>query len=136
MKQAVSVITVVALGLLAGCASKATLTSGPHTGLLDREAYRSKVTLTSGSHTGLYDVAFLLEDVSDPGNPIVLSAPRISTYKHLGHCTMTVTNDSGGFIFTALIGDTSGKPEAQTTASVLKDRKVIWSDKQTVPMSK
>ena len=64
IKHSVSVIAIVALSILAGCTSS-------------KVAYRSKATLTPAATAGQYEVAFLIEDISDPANPSVVVAPRM-----------------------------------------------------------
>ena len=122
MKQVVSAIAVVALCILAGCASS-------------KVAYRSKATLSPAPDAGQYEIAFLIEDVSDPANPSVVSSPRIRLLKEK-EGTISIGEEGIGIICTAVVGDASGKPEAQTTVSVKKDGQVIWAEKQTVAISK
>ena len=122
MKHSVSVIAIVALSILAGCT-------------ISKVAYRNKTTLTQAATAGQYNVAFLIEDVSDPANPSVVNSPSIRLFKG-EEGSAYVGNETSGVTCTALVDDASGKPEAQTTVSVKKDGKVVWSEKQTVPMSK
>ena len=122
MKQSVAVVAILSLSILAGCTSS-------------KVAYRSKATLTPAPDAGQYDVAFVIEDVSDPGNPSMVSLPRVRVLKGK-EASISVGDQTSGIICTALVDDASGEPEAQTTVSVKKDGKVIWSEKQTVAMSK
>jgi len=122
MKQVVSVIAVVVLGILTGCASS-------------KVAYRSKATLTPAPEAGQFDVAFVIEDIADPANPTVVSSPRLRLLKGKKG-NMSVGDDNSSIVCTALVDDASGQPEARTIVSIKKNGKEIWSDTQTVAVSK
>lgn len=121
-RRRIPVIAVVVLGILAGCTSS-------------KVAYHSKVTLTPTPDAGVYEVVFVIEDLSDPANPSLVSAPRITLLEGQD-ASICVGDETSEITCTALVDDASGQPEAQTTISVKKDGKVIWSDEQTVAMSK
>jgi len=118
MKQTVSVIAIVALGVLAGCAGS-------------RVAYRSKATLTPAEAAGQYDVSFLIEDVSDPAKPTVISSPRLRLLKGK-EGQISIGDGKNGITCTALVDDASGKPEARTDVSVRRYGEAVWSHRQTV----
>lgn len=122
MKHTVSIVGVLMIAILTGC------TSSP-------SAYRSKVTLTPAPDAQHYDIAFMIEDVSDPANTRVMSTPRVHTLKGK-ECNISVDDEMGGVACTAIVDEASGKVEARTTVSVKKDGKVVWSAEQTVAMSK
>ena len=122
MKQTVAVIAVVGLGILAGCTGA-------------KVAYRSKATLVPAPDAGQYDIAFVIEDVADPGNPSVVGCPRIRLLTGK-EGSVSVGDDASAIQCTAVVDESSGKPEAKTTVSVTKNGKVVWSDTQTVAMSK
>ena len=122
MKQAVSIGVVAGLCILAGCTGS-------------KVAYRSKATLAPAPDAGQYDVAFLIEDVSDPTNPSVLSSLRIRLLKGK-EGSASIGDETSGILCTAVVENSSGKPEAKATVSVTKDGTVVWSDTQTVAMSK
>ena len=122
MKRVRSVIAVVMLGILAGCANS-------------KVAYRSKATLTPVPNAAQYDVAFVIEDVSDPANPHVFSSPRVRLVKGQ-EGTISFGDETSGITCTALVDDASGKSEAWTTVAVKKGGKVVWSEEQTIALSK
>lgn len=122
MKQSVIVVAILLIGMLAGCTSP-------------KVAYRSKATLTPEPGAGHYDVVFTIEDVSDPGNPSMVSSPRLRVLKGK-EGRISVGDATSGITCTALVDDAFGKPEAQTIVSIKKDGRVVWSKEQTVAMSK
>jgi hypothetical protein len=121
MKQTGPFIVAVVLGIVAGCANPGA-------------AYRSKATL-SPAEAGQYDVAFVIEDVSDPSNPSVISSPRIRLLKGK-EGSVSVGDTRGRITCTAVVDDVSGRPEARTTVFVEKHGKMVWSATKAVAMSK
>jgi len=122
MKLVAAITVVVTFGILTGCTSS-------------KVAYRSKATLTPATEAGLFDVAFVIEDIADPANPTVVSSPRLRLLKGK-EGNMSVGDDNSSIVCTALVDDASGKPEARTTVSIKKNGKEVWSDTQTVAVSK
>jgi hypothetical protein len=121
MKQTISLVAIVALGVLTGCTSS-------------KMTYRSSATLTPAPDAGQFDVAFVIEDMSDPAKPNVVGSPRLRILKGK-EGSVSVGDETSGITCTALVVDASGKPEARTTVSVRKDGEDVWSEKQTVTMS-
>ncbi|MDP6636111.1 MAG: hypothetical protein QGG42_14520 [Phycisphaerae bacterium] len=126
MKQFLSAIAILLLGVT-GCASS-------------KAAYRSTATLSPAADAGQYDVAFVIEDISNPGSPVVVSSPRVTLLKGDEAC-LTLGSEIDGVIWsgifcTVLVDDAPDKAEARTTVSVWKDGKEVWSENQTVTMSR
>ena len=140
MKQAALFAVVLALGILAGC-SRSKVADPPQSTV----AYRTKATLSTVKNIGDYgdyDVAIVIEDTSDPKSARVALRPRVTVRKGVETIIEAVLSASAGenkqrsIICTVLVDDSLGEPEARITVSVKKDGEVVWSDKQTVTMTK
>jgi len=109
------------LGLLAGCSSS-------------RPVYRSKAVVSRAKGPNLYHVAFVLEDVSDPGAPKVVTCPRITVQKGK-EGTISIGDDRSAIVCTAIVDNTSGGPQAKTMVCFEENGQVVWSESKTVTVA-
>ena len=121
MKRVIQLTAVLTLGVLMGCSNS-------------KVAYRSKATLSPAKEAGQYEVAFVIEDISNPDSPSVVISPRLTVLKGQ-EGRIFVGDDKSGIICTVLVDNSSGKPKATTSVSVKENGEVVWSENKTIAMS-
>jgi len=114
-------IAIVAVSL-AGCATT------------PKGAYRSSAMLWASPVPGDYHIGFTIEDVSQPGNPRVISQPKMIAVRGR-EGRIAIGDDRNGIICTALVNDSTGKPEAKTTVIVKRNGKIVLTEQHTIGIS-
>lgn len=118
MKQAISVIVVLSLCILAGCSS-----SG---------GYRSDVTLNPVSEAGLYDINFVIEDLSTSAKPN--THPHKVRVREGEKAAFSVGDETNGCFCTAIVHNASGKLTLDKTTRIKKDGVMVWSVEISEPV--
>jgi hypothetical protein len=122
MKIMTQLAAAVVLLILTGCSAS-------------KVAYSNKATLSPGIEEGTYHVAFVVEDLTGPEGSRVVGAPVLSVLA--GQEGKISIGDGVNSVFcTAVVDDTSGRPEAKISVSVMKNGNVVWSENETVVMTR
>jgi hypothetical protein len=117
MKPAISVMVVVSLCILAGCAS-----SG---------GYRSDITVSPAPEAGLYDINFVIEDFSSSAK----TRNHRVRMREGEKAAFSVGDEINGCFCTAIVHKTSGTLTLDKTTSIKKDGVMIWFVEIDEPLS-
>ena len=132
MRQMILAAALSTFCALAGCSASPSISAPP---------YHSKLTLSPAAESGKYEIAFVIEDISDPSNPrVTITSPRHvfakgeETIVKVGHWEADRSSTFTGAICTVMVHETPDKPTARITTSMMEHGKVLWSDTKTVAM--